>query len=96
MAKINQSTVKNVNIHQSKIDVVKFDGTINFDMLKCEVMDVLTASYLEDSLLFEKKPKEISEKDWDKMNPDNVWHHQIFFDIGYEVLCDDRNFARKI
>jgi len=28
----HQSMVKTANIHQSKIDVVKFDGTNNFDM----------------------------------------------------------------
>ena len=30
MAEVNQSTVKTVNIHQSKIDVVKFDGMNNW------------------------------------------------------------------
>ena len=30
MAKVNQFTVKTVNIHQLKIDVVNFDGTKNF------------------------------------------------------------------
>jgi len=29
---INQSTVKTMNIHQSKINVAKFDGTNNFGM----------------------------------------------------------------
>jgi len=32
------------------------------------VIDALRASNLEDSLLPEEKPKETSEKDWDKMN----------------------------
>ena len=32
MADVNQSTVKTVNIHHSRIDVVKFDGTNNFSM----------------------------------------------------------------
>jgi len=31
MAKVNQSTVKIMNIHCSKIDMIKFDGTNNFD-----------------------------------------------------------------
>jgi len=39
ITEVNQSTVKIVNIHQSRIDVVKFDGTSNFDMWRCEVMD---------------------------------------------------------
>ena len=30
MAEVNQSIVKIMNIHQSKIDVVKFNGTNNF------------------------------------------------------------------
>jgi len=30
MAGVNQSTMKTVNIHQSKIDVVKFDRTNNW------------------------------------------------------------------
>ena len=68
VAEVNQSTVKIVNSHPSKIDIVKFDGTNNFDMRRSEVMDVLTASKLEDALLLKRKPEEISEKDWDKMN----------------------------
>jgi len=63
MAKVNQSMMKTVNIHQLKIDVVKFNSTNKFDMWRCNVMDVLTASNLENSLLYDKKP-EISEKDW--------------------------------
>ena len=31
MAEVNQSTVKTKNIDGSKSDVVKFDGTNNFD-----------------------------------------------------------------
>ena len=57
-------TVKTVNIHQSNIDVVKFDGTNNFSMWRYEVMDALTISNLQNSLLL---TEEISEKDWDKM-----------------------------
>jgi len=30
MARVNLSTVKTVNIHQSKINVMKFDGTNNW------------------------------------------------------------------
>jgi len=36
--------------HPLKIDVVKFDGKNNFGMWRCEVMDALTASNLEDTL----------------------------------------------
>ena len=51
-----------------KIDVVKFDDTNNFEMWRCEVMDALTTSNLEDTLQLKEKLKETSEKDWDKMN----------------------------
>ena len=68
MAEVNQSTVKIVHIHQLKIDVVKFDGTNNFGVWRCEVMDALAVSSLKDSVLYEKKSEEISKKDWDKMN----------------------------
>jgi len=40
MVEVNQSKVK--------IDVVKFDSTNNFKMLRCKVMDVPTALNLED------------------------------------------------
>ena len=39
MAEANLFTVKTVNIHQSKIDVEKFDDMDNFDMWRCEMMD---------------------------------------------------------
>jgi len=37
-------------------------------MWKCEVIDVLTALNLEDSLHLKEKPEDTSEKYWDKMN----------------------------
>ena len=46
MTEVNQSTAKIMNIHQSKIDVVKFDDTNNFDMWRCKVMDALNAQNL--------------------------------------------------
>ena len=68
MAGDSTSTVKFMNPHPLKIDVVKFDGKNNFGMWRCEVMDALTASNLEDTLRLEKKRDSISEEDWDKMN----------------------------
>jgi len=59
MTEVNQSTVKIMNIHQSKIDVVKFDDTNNFDMWRCKVTDALTTTNLEDVFLFDKKPENI-------------------------------------
>ena len=38
----------------TKIDVVKFDDTNNFEMWRCEMMDALTASNLKDTMI-EKK-----------------------------------------
>ena len=43
------------NPHPFRIDVVKFDGKNNFGMWRCEVMDALMASNLEDTLRLEKK-----------------------------------------
>jgi len=65
-------------MYQSKIDVLKFDATNNFYMLRCKVMDALTTSNLKDSLLFEKKLEKISER-LKKDESDDVWRHQIFF-----------------
>ena len=48
------TTVKTMNPHP-RIDVVKFNGTNNFGMWRCEVMDALNASNLEDTLLLEKR-----------------------------------------
>ena len=55
MAGDSISTVKSMNTHSLKIDVVKFDGKNNFGMWRCEVMDALTTSNLEDTLRLEKK-----------------------------------------
>jgi len=63
MAGINQSVVKIVNIHQSKINMVKFDSMNNFGMWRCEVMDVLNVQNLEDTLLLQEKPAETLKND---------------------------------
>ena len=68
MAENSQLTLKIVNIHQSKIDIVKFDSINNFGMWRCEVMNTLMVSNLEDALLLKRKLEETSEKDLDKMN----------------------------
>ena len=56
------------NPHPLRIDVVKFDCKNNFGIWRCEVMDALTASNLEDTLRLEKKWDSTSEEDWDMMN----------------------------
>jgi len=68
MAGDSTSTMKSVNPHPLMIDEVKFNGKINFSMLRCEVMDALTASNLEDTLQLEKKRNSTTKEDWDKMN----------------------------
>jgi len=62
MAGDNSSTVKTVNSRLLKIDVVKFDGNNNFKIWRCEVMDALTTSNLEDTLRLEENLEETSEK----------------------------------
>ena len=43
--------VKNIqNVHHMKIDMVKFDGTNNFELWRCELVDALNAQNLEDTL----------------------------------------------
>ncbi|GFS36820.1 hypothetical protein Acr_00g0048190 [Actinidia rufa] len=50
----------------AKIEVEKFDGTNNFGMWQCEVLDVLIQQDLDITL--DAKPDDISEKDWAKLN----------------------------
>jgi len=54
MAEEDTSSGKLMNPHSLRIDVVKFNDTNNFGMWRCEVMDTLTASNLEDTLRLEK------------------------------------------
>ena len=65
MAGNSKFTVKTVNSHPSKIDVMKFDGTNNSDIWRCEVMDALMTSNLKDALLWEEKSDKTSTKNWD-------------------------------
>jgi len=48
------STVKFINPHPLRIDVVKFNDKNNFGIWRCEVMDALTTSNLEDTLRLRK------------------------------------------
>ncbi|PSS08126.1 Endonuclease [Actinidia chinensis var. chinensis] len=50
----------------AKFEVEKFDGTNNFGMWQCEVLDVLIQQDLDITL--EAKPEDMSEKDWAKLN----------------------------
>jgi len=54
--------VKNIqNLHHLNIDVVKFDGTNNFGLWRCEVLNALNAQNLEDSLELQEKPAKMEE-----------------------------------
>ena len=61
------ASVKAMNNHP-RIEVVKFNGTNNFGMWRCEVMDALNASNLEDTLLLERKKNTTTDEEWAKMN----------------------------
>ena len=88
MAGDNTSSEKSVNQYPLRIDVVKFDGKNNFGMWRCEVMDALRTSNLEDTLRLEKKHISTTEEDWDKMNHmtyDLIMSY-LTQDIKYHVL----------
>ena len=88
MTRDSTFTVKSVNPHLLRIDVVKFDGKNNFDMWRCEVMDALTALNLDDTLRLEKKRDSTTEEDWDKINQPacGLIRSYLTQDIKYHVL----------
>jgi len=45
-----------------KIDVVNFDGTNNFSLWICEILDALNAQNLEDTFELQERPVEVDEK----------------------------------
>ena len=55
-------SAKTMNSHP-RIEVVKFNGTNNFGMWRCEVMDALNASNLKDTLLLEKKKSTTTDEE---------------------------------
>ena len=62
------ASVRTMNPHPRIDVVVKFNGTNNFGMWRCEVMDALNASNLEDTFLLEKKRSTTTDEEWAKMN----------------------------
>ena len=88
--------MKSVNPYPLRIDVVKFNGKNNFGMWRCEMMDALTASNLEDTLRLDKKREITTEKDWDKMNRTacGLIRSYLTQDIKYHVLHE--TFARQL
>uniref|UniRef100_A0A5B7BZN6 Retrovirus-related Pol polyprotein from transposon TNT 1-94 n=1 Tax=Davidia involucrata TaxID=16924 RepID=A0A5B7BZN6_DAVIN len=65
---ISSSYGHRTTMSNAKFEVEKFDGSGNFGMWQCEVMDVLFQQELDITLELEDKPDDISEKDWIKMN----------------------------
>jgi len=88
MARVSQSMVKSMNIHQSKIDVMKFDCTNNFGMCIWMVIDALNVQNLKETLLLQEKITEISEKDGDKMTwmACGVIRSYLIQDIKYHMM----------
>jgi len=74
MAGDSQSSVKFVCHLPTKIDVMKFDVTNKFKMQRCEVMDALMASNLEDSLSMDKSQRRIL-KNLGQDESDGMWCH---------------------
>ena len=68
--------------------MVKFDCKKNFGMWRCEVMDALTTSNLEDTLRLENKRESMTEEDWDKINRTacGLIRFCLTQDIKYHVL----------
>ena len=76
--------------------MIKFDGTNNFGMQRCEVIDALTMSNLEDAIFLEEKQEETPTKDWEMMNRGwcGVIRSYLTQDIKYHVMIEI--LAKKI
>ena len=88
MAGDRTSMMKSVNPHPLRIDVVKFYSKKNFGMWRCEVIDALTISNLQDTLQLKKKHNSMTEEDWDKINQMayGLIRYCLTQDIKYHVL----------
>ncbi|KAG5546149.1 hypothetical protein RHGRI_018358 [Rhododendron griersonianum] len=60
------SYMRRNSVSNAKFEVDKFDGTINFGMWQCEVLDILNQQDLECTL--EDRPEDMPASDWDKLN----------------------------
>ncbi|KAM5552956.1 hypothetical protein ABKV19_025277 [Rosa sericea] len=60
------SSTTRPSIGNAKFEVEKFDGTNNFGMWQCEMMDVLCQQELDIAL--EDKPEDMNEKEWKQIN----------------------------
>ena len=63
----SSSSSRMISVSTARIDVEKFDGRNNFGLWQSEVMDDLYQQDL-DIALEEKKPQDIDQKDWDRLN----------------------------
>ncbi|TXG49586.1 hypothetical protein EZV62_025461 [Acer yangbiense] len=61
-----RSSWQRSSMSNAKFDIEKFDGTNNFGMWQCEVLDLL---FREGSdIALSSKPKDISDEDWEYVN----------------------------
>jgi len=58
-------------------------------------MDALTTSNLEDALHLEEKAGGDSWKRLEQNEYDDVWRHNILFNIRYQVSCDKWDFNEE-
>jgi hypothetical protein len=86
--------MKRSSVSNSKFEVDKFDGTNNFGMWQCEVLDILNQQDLEFTL--EERPSDIPDSDWEKLNRQACGTIRLCLskDIKYEVMKD--NSAREL
>ncbi|KAF3448070.1 hypothetical protein FNV43_RR08778 [Rhamnella rubrinervis] len=59
-------TVQKPMLSNARFEVEKFDGTNNFGMWQCEVLDLLFQE--RSQITLEAEPKDMSNKDWDYIN----------------------------
>ena len=64
-ASLSSSSAR-ITLTNAKFEVLKFDGTNNFSMWQCEVLDVLCQQELD--VAFEEKPNMMDDKEWIKIN----------------------------
>ena len=90
------STVQSMNFHHAKIDVMKFDGKINFGMWRCEVIDALLTQGLNDTIELEAKPSGVEENSWILKNRMTcaVIRSCLTQDIKYQVMTETS--AKKV
>ena len=76
--------------------MVNFDGTNNFSLWICEILDALNAQNLGDTFELQERPVEVDEKVWKKMNRTGygVIRSYLMHDLKYDVI--NETSAKKI